>query len=332
MQWSAPVVSLTILQDAALLPHGLDAIVPCLLCPWAPQAVGSNLLSVWGKKKQKKKNKTTLTWLLKVLVGHFPGISDFQQTGFHSPQIHLGAITLWVVHGALAPAVIVPAHKLALLITADVAESRLHKPGPQVLWQYGLKTYSEDKNKTKTWECHTDEWRGSSKYFSYCRKRCLWQLFVRSVNHWKAELISSVCCLFWHVDICLASHAICQDSLKVIFLPRSSATFVLNHYCLGFTSELCKHARQKKKEEEWLKLNLFWHSRAAVISLPENRHCDNSIRKLGEFNYGWPTLQMNLVFGALNQNGADRIEVVIVTASERARPCFGHLKGEKQAR
>lgn len=41
------------------------------------------------------------------------------------------------------------------------------------------------------------------------------------------------------------------------------------------------------------------------------------------------TLQMNLVFGALNQNGADRIEVVIVTASERARPCFGHLEGDK---
>lgn len=39
---------------------------------------------------------------------------------------------------------------------------------------------------------------------------------------------------------------------------------------------------------------------------------------------------MNLVFRALNQNGADRVEVVIVTASERARPCFGHLKGEKQ--
>lgn len=49
----------------------------------------------------------------------------------------------------------------------------------------------------------------------------------------------------------------------------------------------------------------------------------------GGFNYGWPTLQMNLVFRALNQNGADRVEVVIVTASERARPCFGHLKGGK---
>lgn len=54
-------------------------------------------------------------------------------------------------------------------------------------------------------------------------------------------------------------------------------------------------------------------------------------QKLGEFNYGWPTLQMNLVFRALNQNRADRIEVVIVTASERACPCFGHLKGGKQA-
>lgn len=40
---------------------------------------------------------------------------------------------------------------------------------------------------------------------------------------------------------------------------------------------------------------------------------------------------MNLVFRALNQDGADRIEVVIVTASKRACPCFGHLKGEKQA-
>ena len=41
-------------------------------------------------------------------------------------------------------------------------------------------------------------------------------------------------------------------------------------------------------------------------------------------------MQMNLVFRALNQNGADRVEVVIVTASERARPCFGHLKRERE--
>lgn len=94
--------------------------------------------------------------------------------------------------------------------------------------------------------------------------------------------------LFWFsfllfsatLDICLASHAICWDSLKVLFLLHSSATFVVNHYCLGFTSELCKHAWQKKAKE-WLKLNSFWHSHAAVISLPENRHCDNSIRNWG---------------------------------------------------
>lgn len=84
------------------------------------------------------------------MVGHVPGVSDFQQTDFHSPQIHLGAITLWVVLGALAPAVIVPAHKLALLITTNVAESCLHKPGPQVFWQNGLKTCSK-KKKDKTY-------------------------------------------------------------------------------------------------------------------------------------------------------------------------------------
>lgn len=81
------------------------------------------------------------------------------------------------------------------------------------------------------------------------------------------------------LDICLASHAINWDSLKVLFLLHSSATFVVNQYCLGFTSELCKHVWQKKKE--WLKLNSFWHPHAAVISLPENRHCDNSIRNWG---------------------------------------------------
>lgn len=162
---------------------------------------------------------------------------------------------------------------------------------------------------------------------------CLWQLFVRSVTERQKSFPLFVCFFFDTVTYAWRHMQYAKIHLKFYFY-FSSATFVLNHYCLGFTSELCKHARQKnkrKKEEEWLKLNSFWHSRAAVISLPENRYCDNSIRKLGEFNYGWPTLQMNLVFGALNQNGADRIEVVIVTASERARPCFGHLKGEKQA-
>lgn len=87
-----------------------------------------------------------LTWLLKVLIGRGPGVSDLQQTGFHSRQIHLGAVALGVVHGTVAPAVIVPAHQLAFLITADVAESSLHKTSPQILREDGLKTCSEDGN------------------------------------------------------------------------------------------------------------------------------------------------------------------------------------------
>lgn len=39
---------------------------------------------------------------------------------------------------------------------------------------------------------------------------------------------------------------------------------------------------------------------------------------------------MNLVLRTLNQNRTDRIEVVIVTASKRACPCFGHLKGRQE--
>jgi len=39
---------------------------------------------------------------------------------------------------------------------------------------------------------------------------------------------------------------------------------------------------------------------------------------------------MNLILRTQNQNGTDRIEVVIVTASKRACPCFGHLKGRKE--
>lgn len=48
---------------------------------------------------------------------------------------------------------------------------------------------------------------------------------------------------------------------------------------LGFTSALRRHPW--KKVTEWLKLNSLWHSDAAVISLPGNRHCDNSIRNWG---------------------------------------------------
>lgn len=133
------------------------------------------------------------------------------------------------------------------------------------------------------------------------------------------------------LDICLASHAINWDSLKVLFLLHSSATFVVNQYCLGFTSELCKHAWQKKKSERVIEAKFVLTLSCCSYKLAREQTLWQFHQKLGEFNYGWPTLQMNLVFRALNQNGADRIEVVIVTASERACPCFGHLRGEKQA-
>lgn len=117
------------------------------------------------------------------------------------------------------------------------------------------------------------------------------------------------------------------DSLKILFLLHNSAAFVLNHYYLRTTSELCKHAWQKKARVIEVKFVLtlsYCSYKLARVQTLWQFH-----QKLGEFNYGWPTLQMNLVFRALNQNGADRVEVVIVTASERARPCFGHLKGGK---
>lgn len=102
-----------------------------------------------------------LTWLFKVLIGRGPGVSDLQQTGFHSRQIHLRAVALGVVHGALAPAVVVPAHQLAFLITADVAESSLHEPSPQVLREDGLKTCSEDGNRAHecVFEIRGNHWK-----------------------------------------------------------------------------------------------------------------------------------------------------------------------------
>lgn len=39
-----------------------------------------------------------------------------------------------------------------------------------------------------------------------------------------------------------------------------------------------------------------------------------------------PTLQLNFVLLAVNQNGADRVEVVIVTATQRAGPGLSYLE------
>lgn len=43
-----------------------------------------------------------------------------------------------------------------------------------------------------------------------------------------------------------------------------------------------------------------------------------------------PTLQLNFVLLAVNQNGADRVEVVIVTAPQRAGPGLSYLEIERK--
>ena len=85
--------------------------------------------------------KVTLTRLFKVLVGRGPGVSEVHQAGFHGSEVHLRAVTPGVLGAALAPAVPLPTHELALFVAADVAERSLHKARPQVLWQYGLQAW-----------------------------------------------------------------------------------------------------------------------------------------------------------------------------------------------
>lgn len=108
-----------------------------------------------------------LTWLLKVLISRVPRVSDFQQTGFHSLQIHLWAVALWIVHGTLAPAVIVPTHKLAFFITADVAEGSLDKASPQILRENGLKTCKRDENSSHEYLFATVEIAGRIEFITH---------------------------------------------------------------------------------------------------------------------------------------------------------------------
>lgn len=88
--------------------------------------------------------------------------------------------------------------------------------------------------------------------------------------------------------------------------------------------------KKKKKRERVIEAKFVLTLSCCSYMLARKQTLRQFHQKLNKFNYGWPTLQMNLVFRALNQNGADRIEVVIVTASKRACPCFGHLKGKKK--
>ncbi len=71
-----------------------------------------------------------LTRLFKLLVGLHPWFSDEFQTVLHSLQVFTGTVALGIINTAFAPAVIIPAHKLALGVAANITESCLHKSPP----------------------------------------------------------------------------------------------------------------------------------------------------------------------------------------------------------
>lgn len=159
---------------------------------------------------------------------------------------------------------------------------------------------------------------------------CLYIFYYTTcVNHWRLAL--TFC--FFAILTCLASHAMCWDSLKILFLLRKFCNSCFESLFGGNqvkTLQACMAKKKKKRSERVIEAKFVLTLSYCCYKLAREQTLWQFHQKLGEFNYGWPTLQMNLVFRALNQNGADRVEVVIVTASERARPCFGHLKGEKQ--
>lgn len=116
--------------------------------------------------------------------------------------------------------------------------------------------------------------------------------------------------------------------LMVLFILHCSATLIVNHYWDSLQYSAGTRGGKSRRVIEAKFILTHW---CCSYKVAREQTLWQFHQKLGEFNYGCPTLQMNLVFRALNQNGADRIKVVIVTASERACSCFGHLKGEKQA-
>lgn len=138
------------------------------------------------------------------------------QTGFHSLQIHLGAIALWVVRGTLAPAVIVPAHKQAFLVTADVSESSLHKASSQILRENNLET------------CSMEGEYGNNEY-----------LCEICGNHWRSGGFFKTQHMF----------SVILDMLGFAYGFIYTALF--HHSCckslLGCTSALCRHPWKKRR-------------------------------------------------------------------------------------
>lgn len=73
------------------------------------------------------------------MVGLGPRFTDVPQAVLHGLQVLTRTVALGEIHTALAPAVIVPAPKLALGVAADVAKGCLDKSTLQVPRQNSLK-------------------------------------------------------------------------------------------------------------------------------------------------------------------------------------------------
>lgn len=111
---------------------------------------------------------------------------------------------------------------------------------------------------------------------SFTQTAHTWQLHCKASKSLYAGLA-----LFFYMFFCHVWHMlgiICNIQRFTLFYFYSTLVFLLFWIFTACESMRWKKKRKKKHLKEWLKLNLFWHPHAAAISLPENRHCDNSIR------------------------------------------------------
>lgn len=70
---------------------------------------------------------------------------DLQQAVFHSLNVSIRTVAFWEGGAALAPAVILPADKLALRAACDVAEGCSHEPLPQVFREQHLQAWGREE-------------------------------------------------------------------------------------------------------------------------------------------------------------------------------------------
>ncbi len=254
-------------------------MVLCFLCQSASLTIGSNLLSVGGSQplNECKKGNTDLTpqslgWPCSTNLGFstnwIPVPSDPPRgnytvgsprrtdTSSHCPDTQTGLPHYNRCSWEL-PAQTWPAGTLAV-------------------WPEDLR---EGQQQNITRKGHMDESRGSCDYFSYCRKSVHMAVVHWMCNSLKAgtHLLCFPFCHAWH------TLGVTCNMLRftISFIFFYFTVLLLLFWIITVLDLLQDSASmhgKKKKQEEWLRLNSFWHSHAAVIGLPENRHCDNSIR------------------------------------------------------